>query len=153
MFGYYLWQYKIEYRSHRCPHLCYARFGVRGMIDEKNSRWYAVDFYGLFFTKFYHRFSKMKLFTWAEIFCVGWAAFNENCPNMEGVAECETNCESNFIECQLNCDGDVNCVSACNRIFVTCEASCPCHDNCFEVWGSPGEIIYGPNKICPLNSG
>ena len=74
----------------------------------------------------------MKFFTWAEIFCVGWAAFNDNCPNMEGVAECETNCETNFIECQVNCNGDAQCVSACNRIYATCEASCPCHDNCFE---------------------
>ena len=95
----------------------------------------------------------MKLFTWAEIFCVGWAAFNENCPNMEGVAECETNCESNFIECQLNCDGDVNCVSACNRIFVTCEASCPCHDNCFEGRGSPDDIMERQNELRPLNPG
>ena len=52
MFGYYFWRYEIEYRSHRVPHLCYARFGVRGMIDENYSRWYPVDFYGLFFTKF-----------------------------------------------------------------------------------------------------
>ena len=101
----------------------------------------------------------MKLFTWAEIFCVGWAAFNENCPNMEGVAECETNCESNFIECQLNCGSDVECVSACNRIFVTCEASCPCHDNCFEGQGSADGITSGGSRrdnlwtLCPLNSG
>ena len=83
----------------------------------------------------------MKLFTWAEIFCVGWAAFNENCPNMDGVAECETNCETNFIECQVACGGDVECVSACNRIFATCEASCPCHDNCFEGQGPADENI------------
>ena len=83
----------------------------------------------------------MKLFTWAEIFCVGWAAFNDNCPNMEGVAECETNCETNFIECQVNCDGDAQCVSACNRIYATCEASCPCHDNCFEGQSSADEKI------------
>ena len=85
-----------------------------------------------FFVKSKQGFFKMKLFTWAEIFCVGWAAFNDNCPNMEGVAECETNCETNFIECQVNCNGDAQCVSACNRIYATCEASCPCHDNCFE---------------------
>ena len=91
-------------------------------------------------------FFKMKLFTWAEIFCVGWAAFNENCPNMEGVAECETNCETNFIECQVNCGDDAQCVSACNRIYATCEASCPCHDNCFEGQSSADENIQSYSK-------
>ena len=88
----------------------------------------------------------MKLFTWAEIFCVGRAAFNDNCPNMEGVAECETNCETNFIECQVNCNGDAQCVSACNRIYATCEASCPCHDKCFEGQGPADENVQSYSK-------
>ena len=68
---------------------------------------------------------------------------NTECPSLDQLALCESDCESENLSCLKGCNNDQQCVAGCTRDFAACTEVCPCYTSCFD--GCPCEY---ESKYC-----